>query len=365
MTLTPWLLSLRTSGLVCTRFSTARLPRYLSSVGGAPENCDHSGLICPGFTSLTNSTSAGTAEGYRIIIHRHLTPNFGAIPLAQLQPSHIQSYYAKAINNDGVCENREALSARTVTNIHKVLSEALNHAVKWQILIRNVALAVDPPRPTQQQMSTFAEEQAGRFLKSAPQSPHHELFVTALLTGLRRSELLGLSWKNVDLDMAQLSVNQTLHRLSGVGFVFTKPKTTKSRRTVALPPLLCVLLRRLKERQTGTRLLLGQQAQDDELVFSRPDGEPLDPSTVTHAFRKVTRAAGLPDLRFHDLRHTHASLMLKQGVHPKIVSGRPGHSGIGITLDTYSHVLPGLQEAAALGLEEALQRTTSGTLANG
>jgi len=246
---------------------------------------------------------------------------------------------------------------------------ALSHAVKWQILVRNVALAVDPPRPSQSEMATFTEEQARLFLEAVAESPYHELFTVALYTGMRRSELLGLPWKDVDLYLAQLSVTQTLHRLSSGGFIFGKPKTAKSRRTIALPPTVCILLGQLKERQIGERLLLGLKLQDDDLVFSKPDGKPLDPSTITHTFKKIIKSAGLPNLRFHDLRHTHASLMLKQGIHPKIVSERLGHSSIGITLDTYSHVMPGLQEAAALRFEEGLQRASelsaSEMLANG
>jgi len=316
---------------------------------------------------LTN-TSPRTAEGYRVIIQRHLMPSLGIIPLPQLQPSHIQGYYARALS-EGRADNNGKLSARTVRNIHKVLSEALSHAVKWQILVRNVALAVDPPRPSQPEMATFTEEQARLFLEAAADFPYHELFTVALYTGMRRSELLGLPWKDVDLYLAQLSVTQTLHRLSDRGFVFTKPKTAKSRRTIALPPTVCILLRQLKERQIAERLLLGLRLQDDDLVFSKPDGKPLDPSTITHTFRKIVKRAELPILRLHDLRHTHASLMLKQRVHPKIVSERLGHSSIGITLDTYSHVMPGLQEAAALrfeeGLRQAPERSVQEMLANG
>ena len=316
---------------------------------------------------LTN-TSPRTAEGYRVIIQRHLMPSLGIIPLPQLQPSHIQGYYARALS-EGRADNNGKLSARTVRNIHKVLSEALSHAVKWQILVRNVALAVDPPRSSQSEMKTFTEEQARLFLEAVAESPYHELFAIALYTGMRRSELLGLPWKDVDIYLAQLSVTQTLHRLSSKGFIFGKPKTAKSRRTIALPPTVCILLRQLKERQIAERLLLGLRLQDDDLVFSKPDGKPLDPSTITHTFRKIVKRAGLPTLRFHDLRHTHASLMLKQSVHPKIVSERLGHSSIGITLDTYSHVMPGLQEAAALrfeeGLRQAAEQSVEEMLANG
>ena len=146
---------------------------------------------------LTN-TSPRTTEGYRVIIQRHLMPNLGIIPLTQLQPSHIQGYYAKALS-EGRADNNGKLSARTVRNIHKVLSEALSHAVKWQILVRNVALAVDPPRPSQSEVATFTEEQARLFVEAAAESRYHELFTVALYTGMRRSELLGLRLQDDDL----------------------------------------------------------------------------------------------------------------------------------------------------------------------
>ncbi len=224
---------------------------------------------------LTN-TSPRTAEGYQVIIQRHLIPNLGTIPLTQLHPSYIQSYYAKALS-EGKTGNNGKLSARTVRNIHKVLSEALSHAVKWQMLIRNVALAVDPPRPGRSEMATFTEEQARLFLEVVAESHYYELFTAALYTGMRRSELLGLSWKDVDLYLAQLSVTQTLHRLSGRGFIFGKPKTAKSRRTIALSPTQCIMLRQLRERQVAERLLPGLRLRDDYLVFSKPEWKPLDP----------------------------------------------------------------------------------------
>lgn len=299
-------------------------------------------------------TSPRTAESYQVVIRRHLIPNLGSIPLTQLQPLHVQGYYAKALR-EGRADGQDSLSARTVRNIHKVLSEALTHAVKWQMLIRNVALAVNPPRPGRSEMTTLSEEQARLFLQAAAVTPYHELFTLALYTGMRRSELLGLRWKEVDLDLAQLSVVRALHRLASGGFVFTEPKTARSRPSIALAPSVCILPRQLKDRQIGERLLLGLRLQDDDLVFSKPDGRPLDPSTVTHTFKRVTNRAGISRARLHDLRHTHASLLLKQGIHPKIVSERLGHSSIGITLDTYSHVMPGLQQAAALSFEEGLQ----------
>lgn len=166
--------------------------------------------------------------------------------------------------------------------------------------------------------------------------------------------MLGLRWSSIDLHSKTLSVTETLQRVKGKGLVLLPPKTDRSRRMVTLPPSAAALLSGLKVKQKDERTTLGLPWQESNLVFTHLDGRPYDPSTVTHAFADVIRKSGLPHFRLHDLRHTHASLMLKQGVNPKIVSERLGHSSIAITMDVYSHVLPGLQEAAALEFEKAL-----------
>ena len=172
---------------------------------------------------------------------------------------------------------------------------------------------------------------------------------------MRRGELLGLRWCDVDLDMAALSVVQALQRLHGGRYIVKEPKSSRGRRLIALPPSLAIVLRQHMAQAEAQRALLDLRLAETDLVFSHLDGAPLDPGTVTHSFRKIARKAGSFHVRFHDLRRTHASLMLRAGVHPKIVSERLGHSTVSITLDTYSRVMPGLQEAAALRFEEGLQ----------
>ena len=205
---------------------------------------------------------------------------------------------------------------------------------------------VDPPRPEQKNMATLVPEDIPQFLEAAGESSYYVLFYTALYTGMRLGELLGLRWCDVDLDMASLSVVQALYKRSGV-CKMVKPKSSHSRRRIALSPSLALLLREYKDEQNVRGILLGESLVDSDLVFCHPDGKPLDPGVVSHTFAKVLKKAGLPHIRFHDLRHTHATLLLKGGIHPKIVSERLGHANIGITLDTYSHVLPGLQKKAA------------------
>ena len=184
--------------------------------------------------------------------------------------------------------------------------------------------------------------------------PWHPIFHTLPWTGLRRSELLGLRWKDVDTTMATLRVVQVLHQLNDGTFVYLEPKTAKGRRAVSLSPTSCILLRAHRERQEADGKALGVPVTGDTLVFGHADGTPRAPATVTHAFTKLARRLGLAGVRLHDLRHTHASLLLQQAVHPKIVSERLGHANINITLDTYSHLLPGLQEAAILKFDEGM-----------
>ena len=167
-------------------------------------------------------------------------------------------------------------------------------------------------------------------------------------------ELLGLRWCDVDLDMASLSVVQSLYKRCGV-CKMVEPKSSHSRRRIALSPSLVLLLGQYKIERQAQAILLGKPLGDSGLVFCHPDGKPLDPGVVSHTFARVLRKSGLPHIRFHDLRHTHATLLLKAGIHSKIVSERLGHANIGITLDTYSHVLPGLQERAAQCFDEVLE----------
>lgn len=283
-------------------------------------------------------------ERYAGIIRQHLISELGSITLTQLKPEHLQQHYTAMLNN--------GLSAGTVRYHHAVLHVALQTAVKWGLVSRNVADAVDPPRIHRNEMQTWSEDEVSRFLEASKKSPYHELFFTALFTGMRRSELLGLAWQNVDFIFSQIYVNRSLHHLKDGSYVFTEPKSAKSRRTIALSPSAILLLHGYKEKQKLERAMLGIPLKDSDLVFSTVEGKSLRPNTITRAFEVLAAHCGLPVIRLHDARHTHASLMLKQGVHPKIVQERLGHSSIQMTLDTYSHVAPGLQEAAAAGFDK-------------
>jgi integrase len=273
-------------------------------------------------------------------------PGLGNMLLTQLKPEHLMQYYAGKLNN-GRCDGQGGLSPRSVRYHHFTIHTALKMAVKWGILNRNPADAVDPPHFERPEMHTLNEEDIQRLLIAAKNTQYYTLFFMALFTGMRRSELLALRWQDVDLLLCQAFVTRSMHQLQDGSIIFREPKTVKSRCMISLSPSTAIELRDHQEKQKLTFSMQGLSLKDDTLIFCQVDGRPLLPNSVTHAWIKLVRRLGLNGIRLHDARHSHASLMLKQGIHPKIVQERLGHSSIQTTLDVYSHVAPGLQEAAA------------------
>jgi integrase len=293
-----------------------------------------------------------TAEGYDSIISRHLIPSLGMIPLMQLRPEMIQRYISDKLSH-GRADQKGGLTARTVRHHIICLHTALQNATKLGLLFRNPVDAVTIPRAERHEMRTMNETDIHLLLEMAQGTQYYALFYTAIFTGMRRSELLALRWQDVDLLLLQTSVNRTLHQIKGGRTIFRQPKTEKSRRLIALTPSTAALLQEYRDSQNILRESLGYaKLTETDLVFCQYDGKPFLPNTVTHNWIKLVRRAGLSGIRLHDARHTHATLMLKQGIHPKIVQERLGHSSIQITLDTYSHVAPGLQQAAANGFDD-------------
>jgi len=294
-------------------------------------------------------------ERYESIARVHLIPSLGSITLTQLKAEHLQKHYTAKLN--------DGFSTLTVRYHHTVIHKALQTAVKWGLVSRNVADGVDIPRACHKEIQTWDEDDVTRFLEIAKDSPYYALFYTALFTGMRRSELLALRWQDVDFVFSQVYVSRSLHHLKDGSYVFTQPKSATSKRTIALPPSAILVLKEHYEKQKLERVMLGIQLKDDDLVFSHLD-KPLRPNTVSRAWTMLAARYGLKVIRLHDARHTHASLMLKQGVHPKIVQERLGHASIQITLDTYSHVAPGLQEAAAVRFEKLVSPRYNDTVEN-
>jgi len=296
-------------------------------------------------------------ERYESIARVHLIPKLGSISLTQLKPGHLQKHYTDMLN--------KGLSARTVRYHHVILHKALQTASRWGLISRNVADGVDLPRCKHTEMQTWNESELSLFLEAAKDSQYYALFYTALFTGVRRSELLALRWQDIDSIYSQIYVNRSLHHLRDGSYIYTQPKSIKSRRTIALPPSAFLVLNEHRKAKETESLLAGTTITDTDLVFSTPEGKELRPNTISRAWTILAAKCGVRIIRFHDARHTHASLMLKQGIHPKIVQERLGHASIAITLDTYSHVAPGLQEAAARSFDEAFTKTNDTWVANG
>ncbi len=288
-----------------------------------------------------------TTESYEYIVRSHLTPYLGNILLAQLKPEHLQHLYSEKLSA-GRSDGKGGLSNRTVRYCHVTMHKALSSAVRLGMIPRNVADAVEVPKLRHHEMHTMCESDIHIFLEYSKSTPYYPLFFTLLFTGLRRSEVLALRWSDIDLLLCQLSVTRTIHQLHNGEITYGEPKTGKSKRLVNLSPSTVIVLREHRQAQVELRESLGlSPIADDDLIFCRHDGKPYLPDSVTHTWHKLALQCGLKGIRLHDARHTHASIMLKQGVHPKVVQERLGHSSIQITLDTYSHVAPGLQESAA------------------
>lgn len=300
-----------------------------------------------------SNLSPKTNESYSQELAYYVIPQLGGIRLNELRPQHIQDYIAWALT-EGRRHGVGGLSHRTVQYHCRILSKALDDAIKMGLLVINPCKGVSPPRAERHNIPSIGSDELAKLLDAIRHGNYSLYYHMLLLTGLRRSELLALKWRGVDLDLACVYVAQSLHRLDDGTIIIKEPKTASSRRPVDLPPSLAVLLRQHRANQEIERLLLGRNLTEDDFVFSHANGTPLNPNTVTHAFAKVAPRAGLPHLRLHDLRHIHATMLLKAGTHPRVVQERLGHSSIAITLDIYSHTVPGLQKAAAERLDTLL-----------
>jgi integrase len=296
-----------------------------------------------------------TRRSYKMITERHVIPELGHLSLQRLTPVLVQQYYAEQLKNGRVDAQGKKLgrplARNTVAHHHAVLHEALDHAVKWGLVGRNVTDAVDPPTIKRVEMKTWTPEQAKQFLAVSESTRYYAALLLALTTGMRAGELFGLRWQDVDFDAGTLAIRQTLEK-SGPNPRFGTPKTAKSRRVVSISPQVVEAMRKQKVKQNEERLALGTAWYDFELCFTVFDGKPLRTGNFRRdVFDPTIKKAGVPRIRFHDMRHSCATLLLGAGVHPKVVSERLGHAGMGITLDTYSHVLPTMQREAANMLE--------------
>jgi integrase len=316
-------------------------------------------------TAIEPTIRPATHYSYSRNIRLHVVPRLGSVPLRRVDGGLLNALYAELLASGKRSNGGGGLSPRTVRYIHTILHRAFKDAVRWGRLARNPADAADPPRASADNrpaMTTWTAEQVRIFLNYIAKHRLYAAFVLLVTTGMRRGEALGLRWTDLDLVAGRASVVQTVivvnHQVR-IG----SPKTAAGRRTVALDPFTVTVLREHRQRQLAERLLMGAGFTDHGLVFCRPDGAPLHPERFSRTFSEQASKAGLPPIRLHDLRHTWATLALTAGVHPRVAQERMGHSTVGITLGTYSHVTEGMQDTAAALVAQLMTQPVSNPLA--
>jgi len=288
-----------------------------------------------------------TLELYRVNITTYIAPAVvGRMALQKVTPAALNAFYADLLE-DGRSDGHGGLGSKSVRNIHGVLHKALADAVRWGRAQRNVADLAAPPRWNRPDMVVWTAEQLRTFLRTVADDRIYAAWLLLATTGMRRGEVLGLRWSDLDLDQGSAGVVQS-RVVAAYGEVLTsEPKTAKGRRAVALDAATTAALRAHRAAQAQERLALGPAWRDSGLVFTLADGGPIHPQRFTAWFGQAAARAGLPRIRLHDLRHSYATLALGAGIHPKIVSERLGHATVAITLDVYSHVSPSMQREAA------------------
>jgi integrase len=302
-----------------------------------------------------------TAARYRGIVEKNIIPRLGHVPTRMLTPVHIERFEADLLREGWVktrpgrtiergdaasVDEKRGLSPQTVLHVHRVLSEALTHAVRVGVLLKNPAKQVRPPRPPAREIMILDKNEIAALIQAANGTDLHVPVLVAVTTGVRRGELLALRWSDVDLKAATLTVNQSLERIKGE-FRFKSPKTRTSRRTISLPMRAVDALRQHHKAQLEQRLKLGLGRDPHGLVFARPGGQPMDADSLTKSFGRLVVVANVKSITFHGLRHTHISHLLMDGVHVKVVSERAGHANVTTTLGVYAAYIPNMQADAA------------------
>lgn len=294
-----------------------------------------------------------TRASYEQNLTKHVKPGIGHLPLQRLTALHLDGLYRSLLQPEKKPGEKLAkpLSPRTVQYVHVIVHRALKDAVRKNLLLRNVADAASPPKPQRQEIRRWAAAELGRFLNAVEDDRLYAAWRMLAMTGMRRGEALGLRWSDVDLAAGTISIRQTLIA-PGYKLALSTPKTAKGRRKVAIDTATVEAMRAHRKAQLEERLAFGPDypvtlETFGDLVFRKADGQPVNPVAFGKRFERTVANLDVPRIPLHGLRHTWATLALSQNVHPKIVSERLGHSTIAITLDTYSDVLPGLQEEAA------------------
>lgn len=297
--------------------------------------------------SVKPALRPSTYVSYEGIVRLHIAPEIGHVHMDKLSVDQVAGLIARKVSDS-------RFSPRSTHYVLQVLRIALNKAVRWGVVPRNVATLVDAPRVAHQDVRVLSPEETKRLLEAARSDAMEGLVVLAVSTGLRLGEALGLQWPDIDLDRRQLRVNKALQRVAGQGQVLMETKTRRSRRSIVLPVRTAEALRRQSVRQGDQRRAAGSDWHEGGFVFTSSTGRPLDQRNVLRTFGRILRTARLPKMRFHDLRHSCASLLLAEGVSPRVVMEMLGHSRISVTMDTYTHVMPALMTDAADAIDRSL-----------
>jgi integrase len=296
--------------------------------------------------SVRGSVRQSTFDRYEIAVRVHIKPALGRVKLKKLSPAHVAGFYQDRL--------AAGSAPASVNKLHVTLRKALDQAVKWHMVPRNVAEAVKAPRPAPPEMRTLSAEETRKLIEVARGDKLGALYMLAVHTGMRQGELLALKWQDVDLENAKLSVRRTLTMSNG-RILLGELKTKRSRRTIRLTDAAIQALHEHLARQLEGMERLGDAYRDEGLIFASQVGTPINSTNLRRrSFAALLRRANLPKIRFHDLRHTCATLLLSRNVHPKYVQELLGHANIAITLDTYSHVIPGMGDHAMRAMEDVL-----------
>jgi integrase len=308
---------------------------------------------------MKTQVSPRTHERYSEIVNKNIVPLLGQAKVSKLSAVQIAQAYATALES-GRRDGKGGLSPRTVHHMHRILKQALSDASRWRLLVRNPADAVDPPKVAPKTMQTYDIPQTAALIEAMRPTRMFIPTILAVLCGLRRGEIAALRWKNVDLDTGNVAIVESAEQ-TAKGIRYKEPKSGKTR-NVRLPDTVIEELKVWRLRQVEELLRVGKRLNGDAFVAAQADGSPLQPRSITHEWVRLLASRGLPRIRFHDLRHAHATHLLASGVHPKIASERLGHSKVGITLDLYSHVMPGMQDDAVAKLDAALKAAMTGKI---
>lgn len=298
-------------------------------------------FIADWLRTVSSSSSKGTHITYSWTVRRRILPYIGNINIMELKPDRIQRFYHFL--------QKEGVSNHAVRVTHKTLRVALNHALKLGLIGRNPCSGVTPPKPEQTEMKFYDDRQVKHFLKTAREvgDRFYPLYFLAIHTGMRLSELIGLRWEDINWDLSTIQVKRQVMHLQGGGYLFTEVKSKSGNRTIILGKKALEILKIHQSEQLAVINSAGENWTDEDLVFPSYVGTPVTGSKIRNSMRQLLKASGLPKIRFHDLRHTAASLMLNHGIPVLIVSKRLGHSKPSITLDVYGHIIPSQQEEAA------------------